>query len=129
MTELERQLALSSPDGRLITVVSPEELDESKERRTAPLAQWRDALREDTGLAKHVIGMVPANYPSDKRRTAATTMKMQDAEQRLDKFGEGFDQYLTKRTGKAIHTLLGTAVESCEVRRTPSWTELAPPQM
>ena len=67
------------------------------------------------------------NYPSDKRRTAATTEKMRKAESHLDEFWHHVDEHYVKQTGKTMHEILSGIISPRTLERTPEWIEPAVP--
>lgn len=65
--------------------------------------------------------MAKFDYPSDKRRSAATTEKMRKAEGCLDNFWSIVDYHCERKTGKILHELLSGLLEYKELERTPEW--------
>jgi hypothetical protein len=67
------------------------------------------------------------HYPSDKRRTRATTEAMRLAERNLDRFWTRFDTKYKSGVGKTINqTVEGFLFQTRDLQRTPEWAESEP---
>lgn len=80
-------------------------------------------FRQDMKLVQHVMPFDKLNYPCHRRRTAATTKSMQQAEKTLDSFWEHLDSEFVRLLGKTLHQLFAGAIEDRDLARTPDWSE------
>ncbi|KAL9018873.1 MAG: hypothetical protein Q9185_003844 [Variospora sp. 1 TL-2023] len=125
--ELKRQIGLATPGPRMSVVVEQKEKHTEFEKKTKLLGQIFNVLtKTDTKLAALGIPQGKFNYPSEKRRTAATTRAMQKAEKNLDVFWTYVDDYCKDETGKTIHGMLNGILKDRQLQRTPDWVEQDP---
>ena len=66
------------------------------------------------------------DYPSSKRQTATSTVKLRDAENQLDQFWQTVDDHFKKKTGMTLHQLLSGILLPRALQRTPEWVEPTP---
>ena len=68
-------------------------------------------------------------YPSEKRRTVASTARMRDAERYLDMFWQPVDETYLKGTGIALGDAFAKFLHPQELERTSPWVEpISPPK-
>lgn len=84
--ELQRQLALSSPGGRIGIGVSPAVISDELKMRITPSRAVYETMH--LGMDIGAFGLERSTFynPVDKRRNATTTAQMRRAEQYLDSF-------------------------------------------
>ena len=102
-----------------------EQTDENWNSRDE-LRRATDSHNSDLGLARLVMDLRIYDYPSDRKRTAATTAKMRSAEAALDYFWEEVDHAILARTGKSLKDFEGQLLPQRDKERTPVWEEPAP---
>ncbi|KAL8649796.1 MAG: hypothetical protein Q9210_004186 [Variospora velana] len=127
ITEIQRQLDLAMFSDYLLSAWSDEENTEWMNHRVASLLEIREVFHQDIGVAPLVMDLRAFDYPSDRKRTAATTAKMRGAEQALDNFWEALSQHFQRKTGKTLKELEGSNLQCRDIQRTPAWTELRHP--
>ena len=125
LAEIKRQIGLIHP-GPSITEALPvkerQDLFESKIELDSKIT-----IILYTGLNFVDIGtpLSKFDYPGHKRRTAAVTKQLQEAEGNLDRFWHKIDDHCFKASrGKTLHQLFAGVLEQRELQRTPSWTGL-----
>lgn len=129
LAEIERQIRLSTPNGRLNVPAHAEELDAEFRTGLTALSQMTKVLvlpedrQGNLDLAGLTKDLRSVDYPSNKRPTAFTTEKMREAEMCLDLFWAAFDEMLVENLGKTLAELEGVAVRAQQIYRTPPWTE------
>ncbi|KAL8897363.1 MAG: hypothetical protein Q9207_007249 [Kuettlingeria erythrocarpa] len=119
LAELKRQVGLSSPGPRMKEPIEPEEKQAESDRKMELLSQVNHAL---DGVSKGLAEKF--NYPSHKRRTSATTQKMQQAEKNLDIFWSHVDGHCTRKAGKTVHQVFSKILKERPLQRTPDWVEV-----
>lgn len=122
--ELERQLALSSPSGRIANSISPEEIScEMKKSNIGLCHDIYDIMQLGLNIGAFGLQQTKFCYPIDKRRTAASTMQLRSAEHHLDAFWTKVDQHFLKHSGQTLQAHFEHITGSRELSRTPEWTE------
>ena len=125
--ELKRQIDLSTPGPRILELIDPKESHAEFSKKIKLMSQIVDTLTNiGKGLADVATPLGKFNFPSDKRRTLATTQRMQQAERNLDMFWAQFDEACLKKAGQTVHTMLGKVLNERHVERTPDWEEPIP---
>ena len=105
-------------------LVDEEEKRAEFSRKTKTLSEVYGALHNvDKGLAGVGTPLGKFNYPSEKRRTLATTQKMQLAEESLDTFWKHVDDHCKKKSNKTVHQMLINILTERELQRTGDWQE------
>ena len=93
LAELSRQSHLLS--NRPLMAEKQNEFSHEKreqlDKETSNIAEMYWVFRQDIKVVQHIMPLDKLNYPYHKRRTAATTKVMQQAEEALDSFWEHFD--------------------------------------
>ncbi|KAL8830792.1 MAG: hypothetical protein Q9170_005575 [Blastenia crenularia] len=122
--EIKRQIGLMTPGPRILKVLEEDEKKAEFSKKTKLLKDIFEAL---TGAHQNYtstgIPLSKYNYPSNKRRTLATTRTMQQAENNLDAFWSQIDENCSKRTGKSLHQLLDGLLKDRPLQRTADWVE------
>ena len=120
LAELKRQIGLSTP-GPAMTQIVPEDIKQAEFAAKTKLIS--DILRviKGTDLAKVGYPLHKFNYPSNKRRSLATTQRMQEAEGMLDMFWRQVDQQCSGEVGKTVHQLLEGVLKERPILRTSDW--------
>ncbi|KAL8856562.1 MAG: hypothetical protein Q9178_006877 [Gyalolechia marmorata] len=125
--ELKRQTGLATPGPRMIECLEEGEKQTEFGKKTKLLTQIYDTLegtsKGGAGLAQVGTPLAKFDYPSNKRRTLASTQRMQQAEKNLDIFWSHTDSYCRKRAGKTLHEMLQTVLDERQLQRTPDWVE------
>ena len=122
--ELKRQIGLATPGPKMTELLDEEEKQAEFGRKTQLLSEVYGALSNvGKGLAGVGTPLGKFNYPSDKRRTLATTQKMQLAEESLDAFWKYVDEHCKKTANKTVHQMLIDILIDRELQRTCDWQE------
>ena len=124
VSELERELNWHQP--RIMPLVELPDLRSELKRRTKH-AMTLSHGSKNLQLAEVGTPLAKFNYPSDKRRTAATTGRMRQAEWHLDEFWRHVDEHYMQQTGKTMHDILSGILSPRTLERTPEWIEPAVP--
>lgn len=77
------------------------------------------------GLAKVGTPQSKFDHPTYKRRTQATTEKIQQAEKNLDIFWRHVDDHCKEKTSGTVHQMLSERMKERQLQRTPDWVEPA----
>lgn len=117
VSELERQVEWHHPRAMNMR---REVLEAEFQRQTKIMAIFEriEAELYDVGMP-----LMRFKYPSEKRRTAATTEKMREAEKDLDLFWHTVDSYYEQKTGKPLIQLMSSLTSPRELERTSEWVE------
>ncbi|KAL8919639.1 MAG: hypothetical protein Q9208_006671 [Pyrenodesmia sp. 3 TL-2023] len=122
--ELKRQIGLTTPGPRLQELIDPDELRAEYDRKAKLFSQVSKCFNNmNTGLAEVGSPLEKFNYPANKRRTSATTQKMQQAEKSLDLFWSHVDDHCKRIAGKTVHQILSRILGERQLQRTPDWIE------
>jgi hypothetical protein len=101
-----------------------DEIEKDFPRRVAALA---DIQQNFQGLSVARFGNPTEGrfyYPSDKRRTKATTESLREAEANLDLFWEKIDDHYRRKIGKSLDQVVRHIfTEGRPLERTPEWIE------
>ena len=128
VAEIHRQLNTSGHPGKCFHGLSMAEMLEKTDEKWKSRQELRhatDSNNSDLGLARLVMNLGIYEYPSDKKRTAATTAKMRSAEAALDYFWEEVDSAILSRTGKSLKDFEGQLLPRRDMERTSVWEEPA----
>lgn len=120
MCELEQLVEWHQP--RVMPSIEKKDLEAEFMKRTTLMATF-NSLISGLKLSDSGTPLTKFNYPSEKRRTAATTEKMRKAENNLDLFWSIVDEHYTRNTGKTLNELLADILSPRELERTPEWIE------
>lgn len=123
LAELQRQLGLSSPGGRIASAVPLSELFGTREKLLAPAKRVMKRILAMQTVGQYGLDMPSFCYPIDKRHTNVTNAQMRSAEEQLDRFWEAVDCHFIRRTGKTLHAQEGVKIESRKLARTREWVE------
>lgn len=121
ITETQQQMGLSTCNGRFVSALSNEEIDRWKLNSLAPLYKIQAVFQSGISFASLARDLQNFDYPADKPRTAATTVKMQRAEQALDNFWIELDKHFVHTTGKTLRQLEENRFQYRAIKRTPPW--------
>ena len=121
--ELRRQMGLLKPGPPMTEALPVEAQNAEFARQTKSLSQVFNILTKEMSLSAAGTPLSKFDYPSEKRRTAATTKLMQQAEANLDAFCKVVDEHCIKNGGKSLHVLLAGVLPERELQRTPDWVE------
>lgn len=122
--ELKRQIGLATPGPKITELIDEEEKQAEFSKKTKILSEVYGALNNvGKGLAEVGTPLGNFNYPSEKRRTLATTQKMQLAEQNLDTFWKFVDDHCKKTANKTVHHMLINILTERDLQRTDDWQE------
>ncbi|KAI4181379.1 MAG: hypothetical protein LQ346_006798 [Caloplaca aetnensis] len=125
LAELKRQIGLTTPGPRITELIDPEEKRAVFDKKMKLFSQVFKALDSlGKGLAEVGSPLEKFNYPSNKRKTSATTQKMQQAEKNLDIFWSHVDDHCKSTAGKPVHQMLSKILKERQVQRTPDWLEV-----
>ena len=120
LTELGEQLRYHEPP--ILRFLKDEELDAELDQQTTLLDLiW--STSEDIVLWDLGTPLEKFKYPSEKRRTAATTEMMRTAEKNLDAFWHTVDEHFRRKTGKPLQELVSDVLPHRDLERTPEWIE------
>lgn len=121
--ELQRQLALSGPGPRMTVLVPEDELQKDLTKVMMPYHKIRNAFNASYRLADVYKPLRAVDYPSDKKRTKATTEKMRKAEKDLFAFWLKADEHVVKQTrGTTVQEILPEVGERI-IHTTSMWIE------
>lgn len=123
LAEIQRQLALSSPGGRVTAAMSPSELKTYGRNIIEPSVDLLAKVRDIPDLGSFGTNQTAFAYPVDKKRTALTTAQLRRAEVKLDEFWNVIDNHFIKETGKPLHGHMENVIELRALARTPEWSE------
>ena len=125
LAELSRQSHLLS--NRPLMAEKQNEYSQEKreqlDKETSNITEMYWVFRQDVKIVQHIMPFDKLNYPYHKRRTAATTKAMQQAEETLDSFWEHLDAEFMRLKSKKLHQVFGGAIEERELARTTDWSE------
>ena len=122
--ELKRQIRLATPGPRKSELPDEEVKRAAFSRKTKTLTEVYEALDNvNKGLAGVGTPLGKLNYPSEKRRTLATTQKMQLVEENLDSFWKYVDDQCKKKSNRTVHQMLINILTERELQRTGDWQE------
>ena len=122
--ELKRQVDLASPGNRMNALVDTEELHQAFDKKMGLLKEVMK-ISEGVGscFTEQGFSLDSFQYPVNKRRTKATTERMQKAESNLDKFWTNVDRHFIRKGGKSPHELCSELIEERALQRTATWVE------
>lgn len=123
LAELKRQIGLLRPGPPMTEALPMEEQQAEFARKTQLLSKVFGILTKGMRLAAVGTPLVKFNYPSEKRRTAAVTQQMQEAERNLDLFWKEVDHHVIRCEGKSLSTILSGVLTERELQRTEDWKE------
>ena len=124
LSELGEQLKYHEPP--IVTYLNEEDLRAELEKRTTLI----DVIFDPScaiNLWDLGTPLEKFRYPSERRRTAATTEMMRSAERDLDAFWHTVDEHYKRKTGKTLLELVSEALPPRELERTPEWIETVCP--
>ncbi|KAI4112702.1 MAG: hypothetical protein LQ345_006189 [Seirophora villosa] len=125
--ELKRQIGLATPGPKMTEFIEQEDKHAEYDEKTKLMNRIFSVLtKTDMQLAEVGTPLGKFNYPSNERRTAASTLTMQKAEKNLDVFWTHVDDHCRGKTGKTIHEMLNGILEDRQLQRTPDWVEHDP---
>ena len=102
--ELQRQLSLRRP-GTYVPVEECE-LKAKLAKETIPIVKIHDAFEAYSKLADVYAPLQRVNYPSDQKRTAATTEQMRKVDKDLLFFWQKADAHVLKQTWETVQAIL-----------------------
>ena len=123
LAELKRQIGLLSPGPPMLEALDSKEKQKEFSKRMGLMTTVFTIFQKDMYLCGAGSPLTKVNYPIDKRRTAATTKTMQEAEKNLDNFWLKVDQHFMKHAGKTLHEMLKGLFPERPIQRTPDWKE------
>ncbi len=125
LAELKRQIGLLRPGPPMTEALSLPEQEAEFAKKSKLMTKVFGVLTEDKNKQLSAVGTPPSkfNYPSHKRRTAAVTKELQEAESNLDAFWNKIDSHAVQKSGKSLHGLLVGVLEERKLQRTPDWKE------
>jgi hypothetical protein len=126
MSELDLQVAWHQPTIGLLHVLKHETVEKRFRERTMIMSTVEVVLKT-LQVVDEGFPLAKFDYPSDKRRSAATTEKMRKAEENLDNFWKIVDGHCRGKTGKTLNDLLIGLLEPRKLERTPEWTQPTTP--
>ncbi|KAI4122665.1 MAG: hypothetical protein LQ338_005681 [Usnochroma carphineum] len=122
--EIKRQIGLMTPGPRMIEVIGEDDKKAEFSRKIKLFSEVYQALTSmGNSLAATGAPLSKFNYPSNRRRTLATTQMMQRAEKNLDAFWSQIDDRCQKITGKTVHEMLDGILKDRPLQRTADWIE------
>ena len=124
--ELKCHIALVTPGPRMTVVVEQKELNAKFNKKIKLFSQTFTTLTGlGKGLAKVGTPQSKFDHPTYKRRTQATTEKLQQAEKNLDIFWRHVDDHCKEKTSGTVHQMLSEILKERQLQRTPDWVEPA----
>lgn len=125
LAELKRQIGLLRPGPPMMEALSLAEQQAEFTKKSQLVSKVFGIFGEQKDMKLSAIGTPPSkfNYPSHKRRTAAVTRELQEAESNLDAFWKAVDSQVFRKAGKSLHDLLKGVLEERKLQRTPDWRE------
>lgn len=127
LAETKRQIGLFHPGAPMMEALSLTEQQTEYTKKTQLLSEIFGVLSKGLKLAVVGTPLTKFNHPSDKRRTAAVTQQMQEAEQHLGLFWKEVDDHVLHTGGKSLTQLLSGTMTEREIQRTEDWKEPEPP--
>ena len=122
--ELRRQVNLLTE--RPLSIMNEDDMNAKSEQlaeETKHVERMFWIFQQPNEIVQYVIPLDKFNYPVNKRRTAATTRSMQQAERALDTFWYQLDAHCVHHGGKTLHQLFPDTIEERQILRTPDWSE------
>ena len=123
LAELKRQIGLLCPGPSNLEAVSIEEQEREYGKKSTLLNDVLAIFKTGMRLAAVYTPLTKHNYPSEKRRTAAVTQQMQEAERNLDHFWKTVDDHVISQKGKPLISILTGILSKRSIRRIEDWKE------